>query len=102
GEQLDELPNLGPDECGKLTRGAVSACKKTVAGVGKCWSSLFKNTFKAQKLACKDTLDPKECTDFFKAELAFIRAELGFLADVQNEICEEDFAEAVFEACLGV
>lgn len=90
-DQLDALPLLGPDACSKLTKGAVSTCHKTVSSMIKCYQS--------QRGA---TVDPAQCTADRKSLRERTLDQIDMASDNLHTECDEQFAEAIYFACLAI
>ena len=101
-DQLDELPLLGPDGCSKLTKGAVATCHKAVASMIKCWQSMYRSTYKAQRIACGATVDPAQCSADHKGLLGLMLEQIDAGSGGIHAECDGVFAEAIYDACLAV
>lgn len=101
-DQLDELPLLGPDACAKLTQGGVAACHKAVASAVRCYQSLYRSTFKAQKIACGATPEPAQCSADYKSALDGVLDLIDGIAEPVHAECDGIFASELYFACLAI
>ena len=100
--ELGGLFPLGEAECAKLTKGAVSACRKAVSDTASCLGRQLKSFAKSAKLACTSQGGGQDaCEESFEMELA--GAEEAFAEDRAGATaaCEDDFAVAIEAICLA-
>jgi len=99
--ELGPLFPLGEAECAKLTKGAVSACKKAVADTASCIGRQLKSFSKSAKIACTSQGDGQAaCEESFEAELAGAAASIAEDVAGAEALCEEEFAATIESICL--
>jgi hypothetical protein len=92
---------LDEGTCEKFTNGAVAACHKAVADSAACLGRVVDNLLKGMKTICSTTDDPKVCVDGAKSQNQGYQMEIEASAQDGDEVCEDEFAEAIFDDCIG-
>jgi hypothetical protein len=100
--QLGGAFPLDEDACAKLASSATAACHKAVADCAACLDRLVNNLLKGMKTVCSTTEDPGTCVDGAKAQNEGYQMEIEGSEQEGNAVCDEEFANAIFDACLDV
>jgi hypothetical protein len=100
--QLGGAFPLDEDTCAKLTDGAIAACHKAVADSAACLGRVVDNLLKGMKTVCSTTGDPKACVDGAKAQNQGYEMEIDASEQDGKAVCDDEFADAIFDDCIGV
>jgi hypothetical protein len=99
--ELALLFPLPEAECAKLTKGAVSACRKAVSDTLACLDRQLKSFAKSAKIACSVQGDMQEaCDQNFEEEVAGAAASFAEDAALADAGCLDEFAEQISSVCL--
>lgn len=98
---LDEgFPMAGP-ACEKLTKGALSACRKAVSAAARCWKGVGKGLAKGAKVTCKEQGDEEElCSVFTQEWLGGLQAEVAASEAEGHAACDAAAGGFLID-CLG-
>ena len=97
--ELALLFPLPEAECAKITKGAVSACRKAVSDTRSCLDRQLKSFAKSAKIACSVQGDQEACDQGFEEEVAAAAASFAEDAALADAGCLDEFAEQIASVC---
>jgi hypothetical protein len=98
----DRFPIAEASTCEKIVKAGIAACHKAVSSTASCTTSVISNSYKALRAACVMAADPRACSSGAKEEADTNADIIDGYAGVAHAVCDEEFADELFEDCMGI